>query len=134
MQPSDWPQVRSIYVEGISTGNATFETDSPDWQTFNTSHLNFGRLVARQGESVIGWVALSPVSNRCVYGGVAEISVYVAEAARGQRVGRALLMNVIEESEKNGIWTLQAGILAENAASIALHRRCGFRDWADAKR
>ncbi|HKP84564.1 MAG TPA: GNAT family N-acetyltransferase [Blastocatellia bacterium] len=128
MQSTDWQQVRSIYVEGIATGDATFETDAPDWQTFNKSHFPFGRLVARQGDSVLGWAALSPVSNRCVYGGVAEISVYVASAARGKGAGRALVMKVIEDSERNGIWTLQAGIMAENAPSIALHRRCGFRE------
>lgn len=128
MQPADWPQVRAIYLEGISTGNATFETDAPEWDRFDAGHLRFGRFVARNGDEVLGWVALSPVSNRCVYGGVAEISVYVAPSARGAGVGRALMQRVIEDSEQNGIWTLQAGIMAENTASIALHKRCGFRE------
>lgn len=127
MQASDWQQVRSIYLDGIATGVATFETDAPDWPAFDAAHLHFGRLVASTGDAVLGWVALSPVSNRCVYGGVAEISVYVAASARGNGVGRALVMNVIEESERNGIWTIQAGIMAENEASIALHKNCGFR-------
>jgi len=124
----DWIQVRSIYLEGIATGDATFETDAPDWETWDCNHLKFGRLAARDGDSVVGWAALSPVSNRCVYGGVAEVSVYVAAAARGQGIGRLLLMSLIDEAERNGIWTLQAGIFPENVASIALHKSCGFRE------
>lgn len=128
MQVSDWEQVRAIYLEGMATGNATFETDAPDWDAWNAAHLPFGRLVARADHSVIGWAALSAVSSRCVYAGVAEVSVYVGASARGQGVGRALLPRLIEESERNGIWTLQAGILRENTASLALHTGCGFRE------
>ncbi|MEK6299713.1 MAG: N-acetyltransferase family protein [Acidobacteriota bacterium] len=124
----DWNQVRSIYLEGIATGDATFETDAPDWETWDRNHLSFGRLTARWGDSVVGWAALSPVSNRCVYGGVAEVSVYVAAAARGQGAGRSLLVSLTFEAERNGIWTLQAGVFPENVSSIALHKRCGFRE------
>lgn len=120
--------MREIYVEGIATGNATFETEAPDWDSWSRAHLHFGRLVARNAHSVIGWAALSPVSGRCVYSGVAEVSVYVGETMRGQGVGRRLLAMLIEESERGGIWTLQAGILPENMASIELHKSCGFRE------
>ncbi len=128
MQVSDWEQVQAIYLEGMATGNATFETNAPDWNVWNTAHLPFGRLAARSGNSVIGWAALSAVSSRCVYAGVAEVSIYVGASVRGQGVGRALLPRLIEESERHGIWTLQAGILAENRASLALHQGCGFRE------
>jgi L-amino acid N-acyltransferase YncA len=128
MEADDWHSVRSIYLEGIATGNATFETTAPDWDGWDGSHLNFGRLVARSHEAVIGWSALSSVSGRCVYAGVAEVSVYVAAAARGLGVGRKLLENLIGEPEHNGIWTLQAGIFPENIASQAIHRACGFRE------
>lgn len=128
MQMSDWGYVRSIYIEGIETGNATFETDAPDWQAWNATHLPFGRLVARSDTLVIGWAALSPISSRCVYAGVAEVSVYVKAEARGKRVGRALMEGLIKESEGNGVWTLQAGILPENTASLGLHKACGFRE------
>lgn len=128
MLASDWEQVRAIYLEGIATGNATFETDAPGWHAWNIAHLTFGRLVARYENTVLGWAAMSPASSRCAYAGVAEVSVYVAASARGAGVGRALLMRLVQESESNGIWTLQAGILLENAASIALHEGCGFRE------
>jgi len=128
MNTSDWEQVRSIYLEGIATGNATFETDAPDWDAWNRAHLDFGRLVARRSESVLAWAALSRVSNRAVYAGVAEVSVYVASPERGKGIGRELLVRLIDEAERNGIWTLQAGIFPENAASIALHKACGFRE------
>lgn len=128
MQREDWPAVREIFREGIATGNATFETDLPDWEKWDSAHRQDCRLIARSGERVLGWAALSPVSARRVYSGVAEVSVYVAAAARGGGVGRALLQALIEESEHNGIWTLQAGIFAENVASIALHKVCGFRE------
>ena len=127
MRPADWDAVRAIYLEGIATGNATFETHAPDWETWDRAHLAACRLVARDKERVIGWVALSPVSGRCVYAGVASISVYVSETARGQGVGKALLKAAIEASERQGIWTLEAGILPENHASIALHKSQGFR-------
>ena len=128
MKQDDWHSVRSIYLEGIATGDATLETTAPDWEDWDRSHLNVGRLVARSDEAVIGWSALSGVSGRCVYAGVAEVSVYVAAAARGYGIGRKLLENLIIESEGNGIWTLQAGIFPENIASKVIHRRCGFRE------
>jgi phosphinothricin acetyltransferase len=127
MLPSDWESVRKIYLEGIATGNATFEQSAPEWEKWDAGHLRACRLVARRGGEVLGWAALSAVSDRCVYGGVAEISVYVAEAARGQGIGRTLLGALAHESEKEGIWTLQAGIFPENTASIELHAKCGFR-------
>lgn len=128
MDSEDWTRVQAVYQEGIATGNATFETEAPDWNAWNTSHLAEGRLVARSDGSLVGWAALSPVSSRCVYAGVAEVSVYVGEAARGQGVGRALLEALIEASEQAGIWTLQAGIFPENVASLVLHKHCGFRE------
>jgi phosphinothricin acetyltransferase len=128
MKTDDWEQVRSIYLEGIRTGNATFETDAPSWEKWDAAHLKKMRLVAREGDAIVGWAALSPVSDRCVYGGVAEVSVYVGEAGRGRGVGRALLSALVEESEQNGIWMLQAGMFPENSASINLHLRCGFRE------
>jgi L-amino acid N-acyltransferase YncA len=127
MQPADWSLVREIYGEGIATGDATFETELPDWEKWDTLHRKECRLLARKDGRVIGWAALSPVSARRVYAGVAEVSVYVAAAARGRGVGKILLHGLVGESEANGIWTLQAGIFPENAASIALHRACGFR-------
>lgn len=125
---NDWASVRAVYLEGISTGDATFETDAPTWEAWDAGHLRGARLVARSGGEVLGWAALSPVSNRCVYGGVAEVSVYVADAARGRGVGRALLAALVAESEACGLWTLQAGIMPENAASVRLHLACGFRE------
>lgn len=128
MVSDDWEEVRCIYLEGIATGHATFETNAPSWEQWDASHLSFARLVARTPDDLLGWAALSPVSQRCVYGGVAEVSVYVAGASRGLGAGRKLLQALISESERNGIWTLQAGIFPENAASIAIHRDCGFRE------
>jgi len=127
MKVKDWDTVRAIYQEGIATGNATFETDVPAWEKWNASHLSDCRFVAREGDQIVGWAALSPASSRCVYAGVAEVSVYVAASARGRGVGTALLRALVAESERQGIWTLQAGIFPENEASIALHRACGFR-------
>ena len=124
---TDWDAVRSIYEEGIAAGNATIETESPTWDVWNNRHLPHCRFVARSGNTVIGWVALSPVSSRCAYNGVAELSVYVAESARGQGVGTALLSTVIAGAEHNGIWTIQAGVFPDNPASLALHRKLGFR-------
>jgi L-amino acid N-acyltransferase YncA len=127
MRPQDWPGVRAIYLEGIATGNATFEQTAPEWETWDAGHLPAARIVARCDSDMLGWAALSPVSSRCAYAGVAEVSVYVAESARGGGVGRKLLARLIADSEAAGIWTLQAGIFPENAASIALHERAGFR-------
>ncbi len=128
MKASDWEQVRSIYLEGIATGDSTFETDAPSWDKWDEAHLQVARLVMRDGNRILGWAALSPVSKRNVYRGVAELTVAVTESARGEGVGRALLEALIDESEKNGIWTLQASIFPENAASLKLHLRCGFRE------
>lgn len=124
---AEWEDVRRIYAEGIATGNATFETEPPSWEAWDRAHRPDSRLVARHGDRVLGWAALSPVSGRCVYGGVAEVSVYVAAAARGHGVGRRLLEALVSASEAAGVWTLQAGIFPENWASIALHELCGFR-------
>ncbi len=135
MQEGHWQQVRAIYLEGVSTGEATFETQAPAaWEVWDAAHLPFARLVARADDAggacgtVCGWAALSPVSRRRVYEGVAEVSVYVARQWRGEGVGGALLAALVEASERHGVWTLQAGIFPENGASLALHRREGFRE------
>lgn len=122
-----WEQVRQIYQEGIETGLATFETRAPSWGKWDQMHLPFGRLGALSDAVMKGWAALSAVSARPVYSGVAEVSVYVGTNWRGHGLGRALLERLISESEQNAIWTLQASIFPENESSIALHRRCGFR-------
>lgn len=128
MKDEDWSQVADIYQEGIATGNATFEEQVPDWQQWDESHLRQCRLVAKVSGQIVGWVALSPVSNRCIYSGVVEVSLYIKSSARGQGVGKALLKAIIEESERIGIWTLQSGTFPENVASIALQKACGFRE------
>jgi L-amino acid N-acyltransferase YncA len=128
MSPADWDQVRLIYLEGIKTGLATLEREAPDWEKWNASHLEQCRLVAKVDETVTGWAALGPVSTRRVYSGVAEVSVYVSENCRGRGIGHILLEALIACSEVYGIWTLQAGILADNVSSRALHERCGFRE------
>jgi L-amino acid N-acyltransferase YncA len=125
---ADGEQILRIYLEGIATGQATFETDAPSWEEWGAGHLPFARLVAISDGVVTGWAALSPVSTRAVYAGAAEVSVYVGRDWRGQGVGHVLLEKLIEAAEKNGIWTLQAGIFPENEASIALHKNCGFRE------
>ena len=127
MRPEHWPQVARIYEEGIATGNATFQTSAPSWSEWDGAHLQHSRCVAVEGDEVLGWAALTPVSGRCVYAGVAEISVYVAEKARGRGLGSALLDQLIASSESHGIWTLQAGVFPENTASLKLHETCGFR-------
>lgn len=128
MQQSDWEQVRSIYLDGIATGDATFETSAPEWAKWHADHLAEPRLVYREGQEICGWAALSPVSGRCVYAGVAEVSVYVARDSWGRGVGRSLLSALVARSEQSGIWTLQAGVFPENRASIELHLKCGFRE------
>jgi L-amino acid N-acyltransferase YncA len=128
MRPQDWPQACAIYLEGIATGDATFETEAPTWESWHQAHLPFARLVLRDGEIMVGWAALSKVSSRCVYAGVAEVSVYVSSGHRGQGAGQLLLTHLIEASESNDIWTLQAGIFPENLASLTLHHKCGFRE------
>jgi phosphinothricin acetyltransferase len=126
LRPEDWPAVRAIYEEGIRGGDATFETEPPSWERWDAAHPEL-RLVAEREDVIVGWAALSPVSDRCCYEGVGEVSVYVAEAARGMRVGRALLDELVERSEQAGYWTLNAGVFPENKASIRLHTACGFR-------
>lgn len=128
MKAADWPQVRAIYLAGIATGQATFETDAPTWEVWHAGHLPTPRLVARVGGAVAGWAALSPVSDRCVYGGVAEVSIYVGAEHRGAGLGRALLTALIAGAEQRGLWTLQAGVFPENEASIRLQLACGFRE------
>lgn len=127
MTENDWPAVRDAYADGIATGEATFETRVPEWAEWDAGHLAACRLVAGIDGLVVGWAALSPVSSRCVYGGVAEVSVYVAAAARSRGAGRRLLSRLVERSEAAGFWTLQAGIFPENVASVRLHEAYGFR-------
>jgi phosphinothricin acetyltransferase len=127
MRPEDWPAVHAIYGEGIASGDATFETETPSWEDWDAAHLREHRLVARRGEEIVGWAAVVPVSGRCVYAGVAEHSVYVAAIARGRGVGRQLLEALIASTELVGIWTLQSGIFPENVVSLRLHQACGFR-------
>lgn len=128
MTQSDWKQVANIYLEGIKTRKATFQTDVPTWENWNNSHITECRLVVRSGDNVLGWAALSPTSSRCVYIGVAEVSIYIGEKYRGLGIGAVLLTKLINLSEENGFWTLQSGIVRENAPSIALHKKCGFRE------
>jgi L-amino acid N-acyltransferase YncA len=127
LRRKDWPEVARIYEEGIATGNATFETEVPSWEEWDAAHLAEHRFVAERDGRVIGWIALSPVSERPCYVGVAEISVYVAEAARGNGVGTGLLAAVVESAERDGLWTLQTSVFPENEPSLALLRRFGFR-------
>ena|ERR1700674_5825664 len=127
MAAADWDAVRAIYLEGIGTGNATFETSAPAWEAWDAGHLRVCRLVSRSEADVVGWAALSPVSGRCVYAGVAEASIYIAQRARGRGIGSKLLAALVEASEREGIWTLQAGILPENLPSVEIFRNCGFR-------
>ena len=126
LRPEHWPGVIRVYAEGIATGNATFETEVPTWEAWSSSHLPDHRLVALRGGDVVGWAAVSPVSDRCCYGGVVENSVYVAESARGHGVGQRLLEALIASTEAAGIWTIQTGIFPENEGSIRLHERVGF--------
>ena len=128
MTREDWKAVQTIYAEGLATGNATFETEIPPFEVWDQNHLQACRLVVRSKDDIIGWAALSQVSRRNVYRGVAEVSIYIASSAQGLGVGKTLLRALIVESESAGIWTLQAGIFPENVASIALHQACGFRE------
>lgn len=127
MTKDDWPRVEAIYQSGMDTNIATFETACPTYETFNTSHICDCRFVITENSLVIGWAALTSVSNRCVYGGVAEVSIYVDEQYKGKGGGTQLLTYLIEMSEQAGYWTLQAGIMQDNAASVRLHEKCGFR-------
>jgi L-amino acid N-acyltransferase YncA len=127
LRDDDWPAVRAIYEDGIRSGHATFETEPPTWERWDAAHRDV-RLVAERDGRVVGWAALSPVSSRCCYEGVGEVSVYVAEEARGAGLGRALLDELVRRSEQAGYWTLNAGVFPENEASLRLHRACGFRE------
>ena len=124
---SDWPAVRSIWAEGIATGDATFETEPPSWEAFDATLHVAHRLVAVENGTIVGWAALAPVSPRPCYAGIAENSVYVAASARGRGVGRALLERLVAGADAGGIWTIQTSVFPENAASVALHQRAGFR-------
>lgn len=128
MKESDWEQVANIYLEGIKTGKATFQTEVPTWDSWNSGHINSCRLVVHSESNVIGWAALSATSSRCVYAGVAEVSIYIGEKHKGRGIGTALLKRLIKLSEEDGFWTLQSGIISKNTASIALHKKCGFRE------
>lgn len=127
MEPVDWPSVSQIYAEGIATGFATFEQDIPSYDSWDAAHMKVCRLVASRENEILGWAALSPVSSRCVYGGVGEVSVYVGKNSWGKGVGKFLMKALIAESEKEGLWTLQSGIFPENKGSIELHKKTGFR-------
>lgn len=128
IKASDWEQVASIYLEGIRTRKATFQIEVPTWESWDAGHVKSCRLAARSEDNLLGWVALSPTSSRCCYVGVAEVSIYIGEKYKGRGVGTALLENLIKLSEEQGFWTLQSGIIRENASSIALHKKCGFRE------
>ncbi|MGI6097200.1 MAG: GNAT family N-acetyltransferase [Dethiobacteria bacterium] len=127
MRFEDWQQVKEIYRQGIETGISTFESEVPSWQEWDAAHIRSCRLVACRDGEILGWAALSPVSSRAVFSGVAEVSIYVGAEYRGQGFGKALLTKIIACSENEGYWTLQAEIFAENKASMELHKRCGFR-------
>lgn len=127
MNKNDWPSVSDIYRQGIETGKATFQSDIPVYSEWDAAHIRECRFVALFDGKVAGWIALSKVSSRCVYGGVAEVSIYVAEKVRGMGIGKLLLNQLILESEKAGFWLLQSGIMEDNETSIGLHETCGFR-------
>jgi len=126
LRPGDWPQVSAIYLDGIRTGNATFETDVPSWEAWDAAHHGL-RLVTELDGAVAGWATLTPVSSRCCYSGVAEDSIYVGAAARGRGIGRVLLEELLVRADAAGFWTIEAGIFPENTASVRLHLVCGFR-------
>jgi phosphinothricin acetyltransferase len=127
LRPEHWPEIARIYAEGIATGNATFETQVPSWERWDAAHLSAHRFVALEGDRVVGWVAASAVSDRCVYDGVIEHSVYVEADARGRGIGKVLLERLIESTEAAGIWTIQSGIFPENEASLHAHEAVGFK-------
>ncbi|KOF55631.1 MULTISPECIES: GNAT family N-acetyltransferase [Clostridium] len=128
MKSENWEAVAKIYMEGINTGKATFQSELPSFEDWDKGHMKVCRLVAYDGKNVLGWAALSPTSSRCVYKGVAEVSIYIGGAYRGKGVGKSILSNLIKLSEKNGIWSLYSAIIRENSSSIALHKSCGFRE------
>ena len=125
---NNFDAVTKIYKEGIETGNATFETNIPSFEDWDKTHLPYGRIVILENENILGWAALSKVSDRCVYSGIAEVSVYISPDTRGKGIGSQLLQKLIEISESEGLWALQCGIMRENKASIGLHKKCGFRE------
>ena len=127
MLATDWEMVADIYKQGIETGNATFQQTVPTWKEWNAAHILNCRIVAEVDNEIAGWAALSSVSARAVYAGVAEVSIYVANKYRGNQIGTTLLESIITESERQGFWTLQSGIFPENKASIAIHKKSGFR-------
>ncbi|EJL75805.1 GNAT family N-acetyltransferase [Chryseobacterium populi] len=120
-------EIAEIYKQGLETGHATFETSVPVWESWDKSKLKHSRFAAAIDNTVVGWAALSAVSDRCVYGGVAEVSIYISNDYKGKGIGKALMLKLIEESEANGIWTLQSGMFPENEATVALHKSSGFR-------
>jgi len=122
-----WAQVKDIYEQGIATGNATFQTASPSWEEWDSSHVKTSRIVVTENNEVLGWAAITPVSGRCVYAGVGEVSVYVAANAQGRGLGKALLQELIKQSEADGFWTLTAGIFPENKGSLKIHEKAGFK-------
>ncbi|HEY5584861.1 MAG TPA: GNAT family N-acetyltransferase [Ruminiclostridium sp.] len=128
MTKLDWDQVSQIYKEGIETGIATFQEVVPTWENWDNDHISSCRIVIRLGNKVLGWGALSPTSSRCVYEGVAEVSIYIGDNYRGKGLGKILLEEIIKQSEENGFWMLQSGIISENKVSIILHEKCGFRE------
>ena len=128
MMNQDWQQVANIYLQGIKTGIATFQTQVPTFEEWDNSHISSCRLVARSGDNILGWGVLSQTSSRGVYAGVAEVSIYIGEEYKAQGIGKTLLTDLIKVSEENGFWTLYSGIIRGNSASIALHKKCGFRE------
>ncbi len=127
MKPEDWAQVAAVYWEGIQTKIATFQAEVPSWEQWDKSHCADCRLVARAGDTVLGWAALTPISSRCVYAGVADVSIYVGQNHKRQGIGQALLRELIRQSEAEGFWSLESRIIRENTGSQALHAKCGFR-------
>jgi L-amino acid N-acyltransferase YncA len=128
VQAAHWEKVKAIYEAGIATGQATFQTAAPGWEEWDEGHLQHSRILALEDGKIVGWAALAPVSKRPVYAGVAEVSVYIDAEARGKGIGKALLKQLVQESERHGIWTLYASIFPENAASVAIHKANGFRE------
>lgn len=127
IEKNHFTQIANIYRQGLETGHATFETTVPSWEDWDKGKLSHSRLAAVSNDTVVGWAALSAVSDRCVYGGVAELSIYIANDHKGKGIGKALMSKLIEQSEAHGIWTLQSGMFPENEATVALHKSLGFR-------
>ncbi len=128
MIETDWPNVKSIYIEGIASGNATFDEELPSWDVWNRSYLTACRIVVKEAGRIVGWAALQPISSKKALAGVAELSIYLGASSRGKGIGSRLMAYVIAESEANGFWTLQSGVFLENIASIHLHHKAGFRN------